>query len=180
MGDVFDVAAYILDEKGAMTTLKLQKLTYYCQAWSLVWDEEPMYGEEIQAWANGPVIPVLFYEHQGQFKIDSLGKGDITHLTQDQKLTIDRVLAHYGHNPASWLVSLSHSEPPWRKSWYDVPSPERGMAVITLDSMANYYSGLIQTDAQAWIDTAEILAQPTEEDIIPWGEIKKEFDIRTS
>ena len=37
---VFDVAAYILEKIGSMTTMKLQKLVYYSQAWSLVWDGE--------------------------------------------------------------------------------------------------------------------------------------------
>ena len=35
MASVFDVAAYILEKKGEMSTLKLQKLVYYAQAWSL-------------------------------------------------------------------------------------------------------------------------------------------------
>ena len=51
---VFDVAAYILEQKGSMTTMKLQKLVYYSQAWSLVWDEKPLFEEAIEAWANGP------------------------------------------------------------------------------------------------------------------------------
>ena len=33
-----DVAKYILKEHGEMTAMKLQKLVYYCQAWSLVWE----------------------------------------------------------------------------------------------------------------------------------------------
>jgi len=40
MASVHDVAAYILDKRGPMSHMKLQKLVYYCQAWSLVWDEE--------------------------------------------------------------------------------------------------------------------------------------------
>lgn len=32
MADVFDVAAYILQRQGRMTTMKLQKLCYYAQA----------------------------------------------------------------------------------------------------------------------------------------------------
>jgi uncharacterized phage-associated protein len=37
MVSILDVAAYILEKQGAMTRMKLQKLVYYCQAWSLVW-----------------------------------------------------------------------------------------------------------------------------------------------
>ena len=43
---VFDVAAYILEKIGSMTTMKLQKLVYYSQAWSLVWDEKRLFEED--------------------------------------------------------------------------------------------------------------------------------------
>jgi hypothetical protein len=56
---VFDVAAYILEKKGEMSAWRLQKLVYYSQAWSLVWDERPLFDEPIQAWANGPVCLAL-------------------------------------------------------------------------------------------------------------------------
>ena len=45
-----DVAAYILQEQGPTPALKLQKLVYYSQAWSLVWDDKPLFEEEIEAW----------------------------------------------------------------------------------------------------------------------------------
>ena len=52
--NVLDIAAYILCKQGAMTAMKLQKLVYYSQAWSLVWDDKPLFRERIEAWANGP------------------------------------------------------------------------------------------------------------------------------
>lgn len=36
---VFDVAKYILEKQGRMSTWKLQKLCYYSQAWSLAWTD---------------------------------------------------------------------------------------------------------------------------------------------
>ena len=42
MGTVFDTAKYILEQRGKMSTMKLQKLCYYTQAWSLVWDDAPL------------------------------------------------------------------------------------------------------------------------------------------
>ena len=42
MASVFDVAAYILQKQGFLTTWKLQKLVYYGQAWSLVWDDDAL------------------------------------------------------------------------------------------------------------------------------------------
>ena len=66
-----DVAAFILKESGPMTAMKLQKLVYYCQAWSLVWDEKPLFKEKIEAWANGPVVRALYEKHRGKFKVSS-------------------------------------------------------------------------------------------------------------
>src|SRR5689334_5878093 len=57
---VHDTAAFILKVHGPVSAMKLEKLVYYCQAWSLVWDERPMFSERIEAWANGPVCPDLY------------------------------------------------------------------------------------------------------------------------
>ena len=57
---VHDVAAYILKKQGEMSAMKLQKLVYYSQAWSLVWDEKPLFRAQIEAWANGPVVRSLY------------------------------------------------------------------------------------------------------------------------
>ena len=45
-----DVGRYILRKLGPMGTVKLQKLVCYCQAWSLVWDDRPLFSEPIEAW----------------------------------------------------------------------------------------------------------------------------------
>ena len=68
MVTVFDVSKYIVDELGEISTWKLQKLVYYCQAWSLVWDERPLFGSSIEAWANGPpACRDLYSLHKGQY-----------------------------------------------------------------------------------------------------------------
>ena len=54
-----------------MTTSKLQKLVYYCQTWSLVWDEKLIFDDPIEAWANGPVVPSLLNHHKGKFYISA-------------------------------------------------------------------------------------------------------------
>lgn len=71
---VLDVASYMLEKqpkKQPLTAWKLQKLVYYGQAWSLVWDEQPLFKERVLAWANGPVIKELYNQHKGQFQSPS-------------------------------------------------------------------------------------------------------------
>lgn len=66
---VVDVAEYILDAHGPMTTMRLHKLLYYSQAHHLVTRGEPLFDLDFQAWAPGPVIPELFELHRGRFLI---------------------------------------------------------------------------------------------------------------
>lgn len=136
---VHDVAAYILEKRGRMTTMKLQKLVYYSQAWSLVWDEEPLFDEPIEAWTNGPVVPALYKLHKGKFHVESWRQGDPSRLTDCQRETIDAVLGYYGDRSSQWLSDLSHREAPWNQARKGLAPGDPCTRIISLDSMAEYY-----------------------------------------
>ena len=140
---VLDVAAYILKKADQMSTMKLQKLVYYSQAWSLVWDEEPLFKEKICAWANGPVVPALFAEHKGKYTVKSgdIG-GDHKRLTKDQKETVDAVIKGYGSKTPQWLSDLTHMEAPWRNARAGIAEWEHANAEIKRAAMYEYYAGL--------------------------------------
>ena len=143
MTNVLDVAQYILDEKQKpLSALKLQKIVYYCQAWSLVWDERPLFPEAIEAWSNGPVIRALYEAHKGLYEVHDVG-GNPENLIPIEVETIDAVWRDYGDKSAQWLVMLSHSELPWRKAREGLEPSEPSDRVIPLDDIANYYSGLL-------------------------------------
>ncbi|WP_019831767.1 Panacea domain-containing protein [Sphingomonas sp. PR090111-T3T-6A] len=142
MASVFDVAAFILKKKKAITAMKLQKLVYYAQAWSLVWDEKPLFKERIEAWANGPVCPALYAEHRGEFTVTEEPKGDAGNLKKAERETVEAVLRDYGDKSAIWLSELTHKEDPWRDARANVPDGQRSSSVITHAAMAEYYSGL--------------------------------------
>ena len=146
-----DVARYILDKVAPdrygkrLTAWKLQKLVYYAQAWSLVWDDSPLFDDEIQAWANGPVVPNLYRQHRGRF---SLYAGDIdgdpSLLTTDQKETVDIVVDFYGDKTPQWLSDLTHMEAPWRDARAGVPDGASSQRAITPEAMAAYYESIGQ------------------------------------
>jgi uncharacterized phage-associated protein len=143
MASVHDVAAYILKKYSRpMTTWKLQKLTYYAQAWSLVWDERPLFQARIEAWANGPVVPALYDCHRGLFQVNSWPHGDPDRLTKSERETVDGVMEFYSHKTSQWLSDLTHAEKPWREARGSLAPGERGSQVISLESMLEYYSGL--------------------------------------
>ena len=144
MARVADVAKYILTKAGEMTAMKLQKLVYYSQAWSLVWDESPLFDEDIQAWANGPVVSVLYGYHRGQFKVskDTFADGNIDALTPNQQDSINKVLEALQDKSGQWLSELTHIESPWKDARGGLKPTERCDSVIPLAAMHEYYSSL--------------------------------------
>lgn len=144
MASIFDVAKYILKKQGKMTTMKLEKLTYYCQSWSLAWDEVPLFEEDFQAWANGPVCPELFEKHKGLFVLDAsffayLPDHD---FTNDEIQTMDTVLEYYGDKEPQWLSGLTHKEAPWKEARKGIADGIGCTNIITKESMQQYYGGL--------------------------------------
>jgi len=142
MASAHDVAAYILKNQGSMTTWKLQKLVYYSQAWSLVWDEAPLFDEPIEAWANGPVVRALYDVHRGEYSRSTWPTGKISNLSPEQKATIDAVLKFYGDKTGQWLSDLTHMEDPWKQARAGLPPNRRSNRRITHGLMADYYSQL--------------------------------------
>jgi len=143
MATVHDVAAYILTYRGPMTAMKLQKLVYYAQAWSLVWDEKPLFQERIEAWAMGPVSPDLYQQHRGQYMVNSI-QGNPDALTATEKETVEAVLNFYGDKASQWLSDLTHQERPWLDAREGIPPGEFCDNEITQAAMAEYYSSLPQ------------------------------------
>lgn len=145
MANVFEVAKYILEKHGEMTAMKLQKLVYYSQAWHAVWEEMPLFENEIQAWINGPVVPDLYELHRGQFIVsptDIPFSSQTNNISDVEKENIDKVLTFYGNKSSQWLSDLTHSEEPWIEARKGLVPNQRGSRVITLSSMAEYYESL--------------------------------------
>jgi len=141
---VFDVAKYILEKQGEMTAMKLQKLAFYVKAWGLVWDEDELFAEEFQAWANGAVCPELYQKHKGMFKVSSalFQEYDSSSFSGEQKETIDKVLEFYGNYTAQQLSDINHQEEPWKNARGELAPSERCTDVITNASILEYYSGV--------------------------------------
>lgn len=147
MNNIKQVAKYILQKQGEISTLKLQKLCYYAQAWYLAWEETPLFNEDFEAWANGPVCPELFRVHKGKFSVSA---NDIDEpISEDtfskiQKEDIDKVLKYYGNKESHWLSELTHQERPWKETRMNanVQNGDICTAVIPKELIQDYYAGL--------------------------------------
>ena len=163
---LLDVAKYTvlrLQQMGvSISPLKLQKLLYYIQAWHLVYfDKQTLFGEEPEAWVNGPVYRDVYdqYRDLGIYnqitpkyfglteatissEVESLHNG--MHLTQRQWDFLEAVYNYYGMMDHDRLVMLTHSEKPWNEARAGLSPFEYSENKISLDSMYSYYNSLLK------------------------------------
>ena len=143
MSKLFSVVKEILKKYDKMTTMKLQKLVYYCQAWNLAWDEKPIFEEDFQAWSPGPVCPELYEHHKGKFEtsLSDFEHIDSPELDKDEDETIEKVLEFYGDKNSHWLSELTCMEEPWKNARGNISA---GVCenIITKKDMAFYYKSL--------------------------------------
>ena len=140
MATVLDIARFIIDECGPMPAMKLQKLVYYGQAWSLGLRDKRLFDDEAQAWAYGPVVRTLFLQHRGKYAVTEMPQGDATRLSPDERRLLSAVVSHYGALSGEELSDMTHAEAPWKAARSDVPAGERSSSVITHSAMKRFYS----------------------------------------
>lgn len=116
----FDVANYFLtlaneDVGDSISNLKLQKLVYYAQGFSLALRDKTLFDEAIEAWAHGPAIRELYhkYKDNGANAIEKPKDVDFAKYDDDVKSLLNQVYEEYGQFSAWKLREMSHEEEPW-------------------------------------------------------------------
>lgn len=127
----------------SITHLKLQKMLYYAQAWSLVIIEKPLFNDEFEAWSHGPVLPNI-YEKYKEHGYDTIPICDCNDNIIDSRIInlLLEVKSIYGEMSAKSLEELTHHESPWIIARGNRSKEERCNDIITKESMINYYSPL--------------------------------------
>ena len=148
MANVFDVARYILslvdeDEGDFISNLKLQKLLYYAQGFHLAMFDEPLFDEQIEAWAHGPVVHKVYDEYSvfGASPIPIPENLDFDKLDEATRSFLDEIYAVVGQFSAWKLREMTHDEPPWKEAY------GRGKnKVISEDAMKVYFSQFVESE----------------------------------
>lgn len=150
MAHVHDVAAYILDKRGPMTAMKLQKLCYYAYGYHLAWEERELFPERFEAWANGPVCYELYREHRGSYTLDRGAiPGHPDALDAGERDSVDLVLSGLGSMTAHELSAMTHREAPWlraRERGHAAPL-ERSNEELLPEEIHEFFDALIATAA---------------------------------
>lgn len=105
------------DKNIRISHLKLQKLSYYCQGYSLAINNTPIFSDKIEAWPHGPVVASI-YRSYSVYKDNYIDVPDdrdyVSDLSQQVLDMIDFVLASLGEMGAWALRNKTHTESPWR------------------------------------------------------------------
>ncbi len=115
-----DVSNYILslvepDSGELISNLKMQKLLYYVQGFTLAMLDSPMFSEEIQHWTHGPVVPEAYhaFKNYNTSGIPTPSHLDFSMFSDKQMETMNDVYNVYGQYSAWKLRQLTHEELPW-------------------------------------------------------------------
>lgn len=150
MKSALDVARYFLckldrEAGDTISPLKLQKLVYYAQAWSLVFRNQPIFYQDIEAWVHGPVVREVWNEYQDYKYRDIPEPTDFIEINfaEDEIEVLEEVWSAYGEFSARHLEELTHSEKPWIEARKGLEPASNSTNIISHDQMKNYYGSLV-------------------------------------
>ena len=121
--------------------MKLQKLCYYAQAYSLAEGQE-LFPEDFQAWQHGPVVPDLYTKYR-EYQWRAIDE-DLPPLTNDTAEVVVEVVAAYGRFDGAALSNMTHKEAPWVNARGDIPESDGSRETIDKDSMRTYFAAKLQ------------------------------------
>lgn len=149
--DINLIADYIIlrlnsDEKINLINLKLQKLLYYLQAWSLGINKERFLNCSFEAWVHGPVSRALydrFKETRSLYSFitvcDVMNKNPDASVAEEDIDFINYILDNYAGYSGAELESMTHKEAPWLEAREGLLPMQSCNKVISEYTMQNYY-----------------------------------------
>ena len=128
MDDVLTIADEILKiakRKGRqLTPLQLMKLVYISHGWSFPILGKDLFGNRIEAWKYGPVIPDLYHvtKQYGRepIPLDMIDDPETSAVDAPTRRFLENVFEQYGHLSGVALSSLTHrAGTPWDQVYRD-------------------------------------------------------------
>ena len=114
----------IPDDFEPLTKLKLQKLLYYAQGFFANERGQKLFGENILAWENGPVVREVYDEFK-TVKGNSILSNSINQVSiePDTERVLELVYEKLGQYSAWKLRNMTHDETPWKTTARDCVIP---------------------------------------------------------
>lgn len=126
-----------------ITNLKLQKLLYYAEAWSLASRDEALFDEPFQAWIHGPVLASQYQRFKAKWGWQPIWeKVDRPQLDEKLRLHLVEIVEMFGSVPDHVLTTRTQSEAPWIEARGDLDPATRSDAPISKDAVRIYYKAV--------------------------------------
>lgn len=143
------VAQYLVKLAGAdeeyLTHLRLQKLLYYCQGWSLALRGRELFPDRIEAWVHGPVVRKVWSHFQKyDWKLIPPDEVDTASLPKQDAELVGQVWEAYNGFSAARLRDMTHQEDPWKEARGKLSPNARSSAIITQTSMRKHFRRLAE------------------------------------
>lgn len=110
----------MMDSDGAeyISNLKLQKLLYYAQGTFLAITGRRLFGDAIEAWTHGPVVPNVYHTYKvyGDKGIEPPENFDAENFSAEENALLAEVYNEFGQYSAWKLRNMSHNETPWQNT----------------------------------------------------------------
>ena len=122
MYTALNIAKYIINkciEIGRpISNLQLQKILYYVQgAYIENTNGDLLFGDDIEAWQYGPVIPSVYYEFNIYSSSNISNKQEDIDVEERIKEIIDPIIKDKSSLDAWTLVNNTHNEEPWKTTY---------------------------------------------------------------
>lgn len=122
-----------------LSNLKLQKLCYYAAGIIAAVrraDDFPLFGDSIEAWQHGPVVPSQYrrFSQYGGSDIPPVRDFDFSQFDDNDLSILDDVYNFYGQYSAWKLRNMTHEERPW------MDASARDNKTIGTASLREYFS----------------------------------------
>ncbi len=132
--------AWASSDEADLSNLKLQKLLYYAQGHHLGRTGNPLFRDDIQAWAHGPVVPSV-YRHFKPFGSGDLALADGDSFAwdavdEDTTQLLIEVWETFGQYGAWRLRNMTHAEAPWVDNFQE----DESHVVISQPELARFFA----------------------------------------
>lgn len=132
------------DETDPLTNLRLQKLLYYAQAWSLVIRESELFSDELEARRHGPVVPAAYHalsDDPAANPIRDEALASAPDLRDEEAEFARRLWEAYSPYSALQLSKMVREEAPWLKAWGNRPKDGGENHAISVIDLEDYFGG---------------------------------------
>ena len=124
-------------EREGITNLKLQKVLYFAQAYYLSKVGKPLFSDDIEAWAYGPVVPDVYKKFRSNKSNPIIFEKDTSSLSDEDKEILKKVWGTFGRYSASKLVDITHAHTPWKEA------NKTASQIISHKAIKEYYAPLL-------------------------------------